>query len=246
MRRFLFICIIFSLFGRNAYAQENEGKSILYEHEWNGGLLLHTRGMGGTLQFTRERTASNYRLFDFNLYTLRDPKEIRLPNPLIQGSRDYCYNKANALIVLKGNYGTRKILADRFLKQNVRVNLNYSAGPILGIVKPVYYDIKIVPPDGSDPKVISAKWDPENINYQQNTVGYSPITKGLFESRLMFGANAKASMSFEWGKYDYKFYNIETGVMVDAFPQEVPIFATGKNNQVFVNIFLCLTYGTRH
>jgi hypothetical protein len=245
VKRLTLICLLVNFLCLNAYGQE-ETKSILYEHEWNAGLLLHTRGMGVSLQFTKERTASNYRLWDFNVYNLRDPKEIRLPNPYIQGSRDYCWNKANALIAIKANYGTRKIIADRFLKQNVKVNFNYTFGPIMGILKPVYYDVKLDQPDGSDPKVISVKWDPENINYQQNTIGYSPATKGLFESQLIFGANAKGSFSFEWGKYDYKFYNLETGVMVDAFPQEVPIFATGNNNRVFVNIFLCLTYGTRH
>jgi len=53
-------------------------------------------------------------------------------------------------------------------------------------------------------------------------------------------------LSFEWGKQEYNYYSLETGVMVDAFPTPVPIFATIKNDQVFVNLYLTLTYGIRN
>jgi hypothetical protein len=236
----------------NVYAQSG-GTSFLYEHETSYGILQHTKGFGASLQFTKHKTADKYRLLDFNFYSVKHPKEIRLPNRDQVSSRSFVYGKLNSLFVLKANYGARRILADRLAQNTVRINLNYSFGPVLGILKPVYYDVKVLVrdpnpnnPDGRISKEIPFRFDEEENSYMQmNTVGYANFGYGIGESTFMFGANAKTSVSFEWGREDNKFYSLETGLMVDAFPKDVPIFAYINNDQVFVNLFFALSYGTR-
>jgi len=61
----------------------------------------------------------------------------------------------------------------------------------------------------------------------------------------MYGGCAKLGLNFEWGRADYKYYSLETGVMVNAFPTPVPIFETIKNDQVFVNLYASISYGIR-
>ncbi|MGZ5304958.1 MAG: hypothetical protein ACXWDO_12645, partial [Bacteroidia bacterium] len=148
----------------------------------------------------------------------------------------------NSLYVLKANYGARRILADKLAKNTVRINLNYSIGPVLGILKPVYYDVRVANPEN---KPVQRRFDEEDTDMQLNTIGYANYGVGIGESTFMFGANAKTSVSFEWGREDNKFYSLETGVMVDAFPKDVPIFAYINNDKVFVNLFFAFSYGTR-
>lgn len=249
LTHYILSLVLFAGICQNASAQSS-GTSFLYEHERSIGLIQHTKGFGASVQFAKQRTSDNYRLLDFNLYSVKHPKEIRLPNRDMINSRSFVFGKLNSLFVLKANYGARRILADKLAKNTVRINLNYSAGPIVGILKPVFYDVKVLVPDPQQPdKLISQekpyRFDEEDTKKQMSTVGYSNFGYGIGQSTFMFGANAKTSLSFEWGREDNKFYSLETGIMVDAFPKDVPIFAYINNDQVFVNLFFALSYGTR-
>lgn len=247
LRSLLIISLSTFLLFIKAEAQNAPGyeTSILYEKEQNYGILAHTKGIGLVYQTTRHKTVNNYRLYDFSFATIKHPKEIKMPNPDLAQTRPYVFGKLNALMTINAAIGARRILADRVTKESIRINWNYAIGPTLGILKPVYYDIKLPNPDLGQPDFIEARFDPDNEQYQQNTIGPSPFIKGITESSFIPGANAKTSLSFEWGNYDNRFYSIETGVMVNAFPWDVPIFAYINNDKVFVNLFLTLTYGTR-
>ena len=247
MPRFVLI-IAFSIFAINAFAQDDRSqeKNILYTHADDFGLLVDTHGFGGDAQFTKQRTVNDHQLIDVSILELKNPKEFLEPNPLISGSSPYTFGKLNNLIILSLSYGTRYVLADKNIPNDVKVNLDYSLGPVFGWMKPVYYSVRIPTPDGSPPQIIDARFDPNNIIYQNNTVGLSPnILKGINESFFIYGGCAKMGLNFEWGKTDYKYFSLETGIMVDAFPTPVPIFATVKNDQVFVNLYLSICYGIR-
>jgi len=230
-----------------AFAQDDRSseKNILYPHATDFGVLVHTGGFGADVQITKQRTVNDHQLFDLSILELHHPKEISQPNPAITGSNPYVFGKLNNLIVLNLNYGTRYVIADRNNSNDVKVNLNYSIGPVIGWLKPVYYQVRITSVDGST-QIIDAKFDPSNTVYQQNTVGVTPdLFKGMSQSFVIYGATAKMGLNFEWGRQDYKYYSLESGVMIDAFPTPVPIFATIKNDQVFVNLYLSISYGIR-
>ena len=238
------ICLSVSLIV-SAQEDRTTEKDILYEHATDFGVLVHTRGYGVDVQLIKQRTVNNLRLIDFSIYELKNPKEISQPNPLIDGSQPYVFGKLNNLVAFNVSYGTRYVIADRYIPTNIKMNLNYSIGAVIGWLKPVYYDVRVLSADSISSTIIQAKFDPKNIDYQNNTMGPSSIFKGMNQSFFIYGASAKMGLSFEWGKYEYNYYSLETGVMVDAFPTPVPIFATIKNDQVFVNLYLTLTYGIR-
>jgi hypothetical protein len=244
MKNILSLCICILLSGFGVSGQGSPAPSLLYKNEHNIGILMHTRGIGLDFEFSKYRNVTNYRLLDFSIYTLKHPKEVRQPNPDLADSRPYVFGKENSIIAMKANFGRRKILADRIVSQGVRLNFNYSFGPVMAFIKPIYYDIRVNDPDGG-PKIVSEKFNPTDLAAQENILGPSSVFKGFGESAVLFGGNAKISCDFEWGPTDDKFYSLETGVLVDAFPVDVPIFAYDQNNKLFVNLFLTLSYGTR-
>ena len=207
--------------------------------------MLHTGGEGINFQFARFNIVNRYRLFELGFYILKDPKEQRQPNPDIVDSRPYVFGKLNNLFVLKGNYGGKRVLADRLVPNGIKIDFNYSAGVLAGFLKPQYFQIRLNNPDGGDPTIRDERFNINNTTYQQNTIGNSSFLKGLNQTTFMAGANAKLSLDFEWGNSETKYWSLESGVMCDVFPQEVPIFAYNSNNKYFLNIFLVLSYGSR-
>jgi hypothetical protein len=86
------------------------------------------------------------------------------------------------------------------------------------------------------------------LRTKNKITGTASIARGIDETKPLVGLNAKAGMSFSWsrGNSDYKYYNLETGVLLDVFPKDVPIFAYNNNQKVFVNLFLSFAIGSRH
>jgi hypothetical protein len=218
--------------------------SLMYERESNTGILFHTRGIGISYQMTRHKTADNYRLFDFSLCTVKNPKEFKQANPNEPNSRPFVFGKINSLITLDASYGARRILADKITRESIRINWNYSIGPCLGILKPVYYDLDIKKPDGGSVRA-SKPFDENDPNFASQILGTSPFMMGIKNTSFIPGLVGKTSISFEWGNYEDRYYSVETGVMVNAFPWDVPIFAFDQNQKIFANLFLTLSYGTR-
>jgi hypothetical protein len=242
---FCFLAILLLSMESKMVSGQRYEPSIMYEKESLGGLIIHTRGMGIVYQVTRHKSASSYRLFDFSLSSVKNPKEVRLANPDKSASRPYVFGKKNALYTLDASYGKRKILADRISKESIKLNLNYSIGPCLAILKPVYYEIMINNPDGSGSVKKRLPYTENDPSFEPNIIGTAPFFTGLDKTHFMAGAVGKSSISFEWGKYEDKFYSIETGIVINAFPYDVPIFAYDQNRKVFTNLFLTLAYGTR-
>src|SRR5262249_35769365 len=158
----------------------------------------------------------------FGLYSIRHPKEQRLPNPDLTDSRPYVFGKINSLIIARANYGGKRMLANRLLPNAIRVDLNYSIGGMMGFLKPHYYQVRVPNPDGGDPSLVDERFDPDNETQQENIVGNSSFFKGIKETTFMPGGDARMSLNFEWGTGDYKYWSLETGIMADVFPQEVP------------------------
>lgn len=243
MKRILAYALFGLAFPLGGFAQQQTQN--VYDKEHNYGLMLHTRGLGLAFEFSNFTKGDNYRLVDLGIYSIRHPKEAKMPNDLLADSRPYVFGKQYAPIIIHGAIGRRHVMAEKLTSQSVRINFNYALGPAMAILKPVYYEVKIPNPE---PKSANSKYQRFNATDQQmqeNTMGPAPFTKGLRESGFMPGGFAKTSFSFEWGGFDYKFYSLETGVLFNAFPANLPIFAYPVNDRVFVNLFLALSYGSR-
>jgi hypothetical protein len=225
------------------YAQQQTGN--VYDNEHNIGIMMHTRGFGLSFEFSHFTKGDNYRLLDFGLYGLKHAKEAKMANELLADSRPYVFGKQYAPVIIHAGIGRRHVIAEKLTSQSVRINFNYALGPNLAILKPVYYEVNIPNPEPKSNKTKYQRFDPSDQQMQENTKGTAPFLKGLGQSEFMPGGFAKTSFSFEWGGFDYKFYSLETGVLVNAFPANLPIFAYPVNNRVFVNLFLALSYGSR-
>lgn len=246
--KIIFLAIILSL-SIVLKAQENainEYSTIKYDNSFSYGLNLHTNGWGLNTQYFKSWGFNNNFIFNFDILGLKHPKETKVVNPTYSDARPYVYGKMNSAFLLRPGIGNQFIIADKETALSIRINLNVIIGMDFTLLKPEYLYFIYSEPTGLNFKVLE-KFDVSNPhhNNQGNIYGRSSFLTGFNDLSNTVGGFGKISLSFEWNDYEEKFYNLETGFMIDAFPQELPIYAYINNKAVFTNFYVQFSIGRR-
>ncbi|MCX6350728.1 MAG: hypothetical protein NTX03_02580, partial [Bacteroidetes bacterium] len=158
-------------------------------------------------------------------------------------SRSYVFGKLNNCYLLKGSFGGKSVLADKNNEKAIRISVNYTAGAVLCLLKPAYFEIA---KDNNENTPQYQKFNAVDDKQHTNIIGKAPIEIGITEMGGIMGLGGKTSLSFEMGKTPLNFYFIELGATIDAFPVAVPIFAYENNQRIFVNLFVAVGLGKRN
>jgi len=246
---------LFLLLFTNIYAQDeiNQYATASYKNSFNGGFFLHTNGWGISLQYLANRTVNTNLLFNLDITTLKHPKETRVINPNYDAAKSYIFGKINNVIAIRAGLGNQFIIADKETPKGWRVNANFALGANFALLIPVYLEIIHDYRDPLDSNHIIPQRNVERYNptpgsqqdNQGNIYGGTSYFKGLFESNMAIGAFGKFGFNFEWNDFENTFKFIEIGVLVDLFPEPLPIFAYVDNKYLFVNLYLNLSLGKR-
>jgi hypothetical protein len=252
MKKLLFLgCFVLLMLSPSAYAQilppadgESTGDQVLYRKEINGGVHLHSSGLGAFFRSGRHMTGKRMRFFEIEVTNIKHPKSYRGINPFEERARQYVYGKQNSFLVVRPGFGINNVLHGKDRRRGVEVRYHYFAGPSLGLAKPVY--LEIINIENGTRRFTTEKYDPFR-HHIDNIYGTAPFTKGFSEIVPHLGGYAKFGLSFEYSGYDDYVKAIETGVFIDAFPRVVPLMAEGlvRNQQVFVNFYISFVIGKR-
>jgi len=126
----------------------------------------------------------------------------------------------------------------------VQIDAVYAAGASLGILKPVYLDILVSAPNGDQLPPIPEKYDPNN-DTPSNIYGRASVFDGLGELSFYPGLYGKAGINFDFANRHKTIKSIETGVVVDAYKNVIPMMAFAQNNRIFINLYLSFSIGSR-
>lgn len=212
-----------------------------YEREFMWGLNKSTTsGLLGGLMFrfgtsTGERTM---RTIGVDLINVRHPAEVSS-----EGS-SFKEKKINYLYSIRGRYGKEFLLFQKSNQQGVQINAHIAGGPTIGLESPYYI---------LDANNNYVKYDPRVYDIDQ-IAGVGLPFQGLFESKIIPGANFKGSLQFEFGTFKSNITGVEIGFNVEAFtrapllqfesddPQGV---SSVKNKPYFMAAFINIFYGNR-
>lgn len=225
---------------------ENSDATILYRNEAEGGITLHSNGLGITFKRGWHLTGYKKQMLDIEFVSMRDPKQYKLANPYYPDSKPYFYGKLNFAYVLRGGYGRQNVLFSKAERSGVEVRVNYYAGLSIGITKPVFLDILVDNPFDSLTKVIETRrYDPNDPEQQvqENIYGPGPYFNGMDQLSFYPGGYGKLALSFEYAGWQQKVTALETGICVDAFARALPIMANGKGRNLFFNFYITLIWG---
>ena len=254
MKKILMLLII-SFFPLLIFAQLEttaDWKRQVYEKEFTGGIMFHTRGYGINIRSLKFKDGYNKWGFEFDLVSIRHPKEIKFPSQLyFNSTRSFVYGKLNGLYSLRVGYGRDKILIDKTDKGSISISWITFGGASFGILKPVYLDILRETPQGL--QVLSTeRYDPEVHDYLQ-IYGQAPFFTGIEKSSLRMGIYVKSGFAFDYNWSDQKVTSLELGFVLDYFPtwfgiysdEKVPIMYEAENYSAWLQFYLTINFGKK-
>jgi len=227
------------------------GVGIIYNRETAFNLKMTTnRGYAPGLEFGRLRTYYKTTYYHISIGELKHPKEQRQSADPGTGRafRPFVYGKRNNLLLVRGGWGVKRYFSEKAKQKGVAVGMSYAFGPSLGLLKPYYLAVPRKKDQNSGFAFTSIeKYSESNASlFLGNDIqGAAPFTKGLSEVSPLLGGNASIAFHMDWGAFDEFVKALEIGLMVDAFPNKVPILVSEQNRRVFFNFFVNLQLGKR-
>ena len=233
---------------------EDEFAGLVYDYERAVDLRLHTNGyIAIAMNFGQIKTYYKTRYLHFEIGELRHHKERRQSSDSSSGgrsSRSYIFGKRNNLYALRGGIGVKRYFSEKAKRKGVAVGLSYEVGPVLGLLKPYYLELRY----GNDVNgtiTRSEKYSEENAAiFTSPTMisGASSFVKGFNELSVVPGGQFKVAVHLDWGAFDEFIRALEVGIMGDIFFKEMPIMVDeefSENRPYFINLFVALQLGKR-
>jgi len=224
----------------------------VYDYEFTGGVMLHTRGFGTNLRYLKFVDGYNKIGAELDIVGIRHPKEIKFPSQYYYSdARSFVYGKLNNLNVIRLGVGRERILVDKTDQGSISINWLLFGGASFGLLKPIYLEIQNESPTGR-PRTTTERYDPA-IHDFQDIYGQAPFFTGFSDMKLRMGVYAKTGFSFDYNWHDNKVTTLEVGMIVDYFPQwfglypegGVPIMFQAENYEVWVQLYCTINFGKK-
>jgi hypothetical protein len=224
-------------------------KRTVYTDDYSIGIMLHSKGYGANFRRLYYMDGFNKQGWEIDLVNIRHEKEVNIYNPFDNSARGFVFGKINSFYSLRSGYVRDFILVDKTDQGTVALDLILSGGLSLGLVKPVYLEIYEAVGNGSF-ILVTERYDPDIHNFI-DIYGRASFFTGFNEIQFHPGVYLKAGVSFDFNLFDDRLTTLETGVVADYFPEEVPIMYTGsgsdglENHNLFVQLYLTVNFGKK-
>ncbi len=236
----------------NMLIKKYEEGALIYSKQSAFGFKLNTDGWGAFYEHGKYKTLINTNLWWAEVGEHHDPSEERhvaasdqfgfaIGNP-------YSFGKINNFYAIKLGIGQQKLIGGKGNKNGVAVSAVYGGGLAMGYLKPYYLNVL-----DSTNNQIDVKYSAENdylfksgdISTGGDIIGASGFTKGLSEGKFTPGVFARASLRFDYGRYNEFLSALETGINAEFYSQKMPIMINRKEKQFFFNAYIAIEFGRR-
>lgn len=216
-------------------------------NEHSFGAKLNSNGWGFDYRFSQRITHRSRYFYEAGFDYIKDAKEIKVINPYFNSQHKFVFGKMYSFQSLKAGMGINRMLIEKRDKGSIAINANISAGGILGIAKPIYYELV-----DSTKVVGDLQYFYTNIHrldvhkYNPTDVyGKASFFNGISETRFIPGVFVKAALNFDFSKNVLRSNMIETGINCDFYFGEVEIMAENPK-RLFFSIYLSYRFGSKY
>ena len=214
------------------------------------GLKLNSNGYGAYYSFSHRVNFRLRRFFEAEYNYQKNPKEIKVINPYFDAFsvRKFVFGKTHTVHNLKFGYGFNKMLYQKRDQNSISIHISGSAGFILGVSKPIYYEVVDSAKISNGilvPYTTFRKIDIDMQNNPTDILGKGPFNYGFNEIVLHPGLYAKLGFQFDFSKDVLKTRVLETGVIFDSYLVPVEIIA-GIQNSNFVSVYIAYHFGKKY
>lgn len=226
----------------NAVIKQEEEGVIANKKHFLLGIKLNTDGYGLFVEKGLAKSVNRALLFQFDIAERKHPKENKQFN-VQNNAGPYLYGKINFFYPIKLGVQQQFLLGNKGNKNGLSLTANVGGGLTLGLLRPylLAYDsmgIQIYRGLGKTTQ------DSVRFLTQPPTSGPNFGT-GFNQSTLVPGAYTKASVRFDYGKYNEVVSAIEVGVTAEVYSKKIPQMVFSKNKNFFFSAYVSFLFGKR-
>lgn len=225
---------------------EDVAEQIIYNRERTFNIAAHNLGYSLNFKPAKNITAFRTRLLNFELLTMKSPKQVKIINPYYNNSKRYVYGKLNDVFILRGGYGIKKLLNQKPYWGGIELRWLIEGGASIAFQKPYYYFVINIEQGLNGNLVIETKRYDEATTSTDDIYGRAPFTKGLGEVSLRPGLYFKSGLNFEFGYVKTQIKAAEVGAAIEFYPQGVSIMADNRNQNFFLTFYISFGFGKRY
>lgn len=159
--------------------------------------------------------------------------------------RPFIFGKENIFYQAKLGIGKQVLIGGKSNKNGVAVYGVFVGGFSAGLVRPYYIQFAL------DTGLTYLKYQADtkdaflNMDPKKDIIGGSGLRKGWNEIKFNPGVYAKASLRFDWARFNQVISAIEVGFMADVYSQKVIQMIDLPGKTFFPTGFLALNFGRR-
>lgn len=246
VHKFLFIILLLCFLPVGLVIAQSAEEEEVYTREFTYGINFNSNGglIGGAMiKQAFHLQGKWYHFWALEGVEVKHPKEVRFQNPYTGAT--FVNGKSNYLFVLRPQYGREYTFFRKAAESGVQVNGVAAVGPSIGVLAPYYIDYNHNQNAAGPVEIRTEPYNPDVHTDAGSIVGSSGVFMGLAEPSFKFGANIKAGVSFEYGRYMESVTGIEVGMLYEMFTDKIILIPKAENRNQFMSVYLTLYYGHR-
>ena len=223
----------------NALLKMEEEGELVFRKQSIFGFKAVTDGYGISYEIGKFRSNRNAFILQFELNERKHKKETKVSGDF-NGFQfnSFVPGKENNFFQFKVGAGNQRVIGGKGNKNGVAVALIYAGGLSLGLLKPYYVDVE------SNGQRFRSTY-PKIYDSGYHELGASGFTVGWGEVKLKPGAQAKAALRFDYGRFNETVTALEVGMNAEYYPQEIQQIYGSTPQHFFFNAYLTLLLGKR-
>lgn len=226
--------------------REEEG-ALIYQKQNIYGAKLNSDGYSVFFEKGYLKKATLTNLFSIELGERKSPKEAKSLVNGIFSNNFYIYGKINNFFYAKLGVAQSLLIGGKGARNGVAVSALYGGGLSIGLLKPIY--LNIMDPLSQEQRKIKYNNDNSrndslflNSSVIINSVG---IFKGWNEMKVRPGLFVKTGLRFDYGHYNETVSAVEVGINAEYYVSKIPIMASIKEKNFFINLYAAIEFGKR-
>jgi len=223
--------------------QEEEMMVRISKEIWVGA-TIHTNGFGLNYNVAKFKTYKKKSLINFEVLGVKHEKEYKIFGSFDENAKKYVFGKLNSLHIIRFGMGRRKVIFEKIRENGIQICFNWTLGPSLGCVKPVYLEVFKLDVFGQPIGVSTERYDPTEHNIY-NIYGRGPWIAGFSEMKFNIGAYSKFGLEFDYSSAREIINLLEIGIALDYFPKPIEIMTQVGGQNIFPIIYLNCSIGNK-
>lgn len=242
----LTLLFIFQSFSASMFSQVpvNEKLMVRITKEIWLGATVHSSGFALNYGMSKFKTFKKKSLINVDLVSIDHDKEYKIFGSFDENAKKFIFGKFNSLYTVRFGFGNRKILYEKLRENGLQISMNYTVGPSLGLVKPVFLEVFKYDFSGRIAGIATERYDPELHNFY-NIYGRASWTAGLMDTKINPGMFFKFGLDFDYSSNRDIINSLEVGACLDVFSKPVILMVENNNYRFYPSVYINCSIGNK-